>query len=60
MTEVAKRFAIEPKATSTGLTAPKAIIPPTAFPTKHPIVAPNIIGHPNNAASGNRQSAILS
>jgi len=57
MTSVARKFAAEPKTTSIGFTAPKAITPPPMLPTKHPIVAPQMIGHPNKAASGSKQSA---
>jgi len=58
--KVARKLAAEPKIISIGSIAPKAIIPPATFPTKHPIVAPPIIGHPSKAASGRRLSATLS
>lgn len=58
--KVAMKFAAAPRTTSTMFNEPKAITPPTAFPTRQPSVAPRITGQPNNAASGRRQSATLS
>jgi hypothetical protein len=57
---VATKLAMGPKTTSKGFNDPKAIMPPTVFPTKQPSVAPQITGQPNNAAKGSRQSATLS
>jgi len=56
---VAMKLTSEPKITSNGINDPN-IMPLTAFPTRQPSVAPQIKGHPNSAAKGNRQSATLS
>lgn len=60
ITKVARKLARDPKATSNKFNDPKATIPPTAFPTEQPSVAPMIIGQPKSADKGRRQSAILS